>query len=151
MNRLLRSGFAALAITASGSPSLAQSFKFQAHDEEATVASGLGAAGQPVLGQMVTGSSVSQTEGEPSIAGRHKCASLFNVAADQMYKIHMICEVTASSGDFVIVAGCNPGAKATVTCLGEVTGKSGQYAGRRGLVTIYTADKSVSGVGQWLK
>lgn len=63
----------------------------------------------------------------------------------------MVCEVIDTSGGYMITAGCTPAADKTIGCVGELTGKSGAYAGHEGMITIYTKGKMVRSAGQWFE
>lgn len=72
-----------------------------------------------------------------------------------IFAIHLACSVTpANGGKATSVYGCNyigkPGPDTPLGCVGGLEGKEGQFAGRRGALTMewYSASKS-RGTGQW--
>jgi hypothetical protein len=131
------------------SPVAAETFTFEAHDRDVTRIGGAGPAGTPVAGQMVSGTSQGTMAGGAKLAGTHKCSSLFGQPRGALYPVNMVCEVTDSTGSYLITAGCTPAPDKTIGCVGELTGKAGAYAGRKGLITIYTKGEMVRGAGQW--
>lgn len=141
--------FALLMGAAVASPVAAETFTFEAHDIDVVVVAGPGPAGQMVAGQMVSGTSQGVMAGGAKRDGTHKCSSLFNHPRGAVYPVNMVCEVTDSTGSYMITAGCTPSADKTIGCVGEVSGKSGAYTGRKGLITVYTKGQTVRGAGQW--
>lgn len=141
--------FSALLCAGLASPALAETFTFEAHDAEVTRIGGAGPAGTLVAGQMVSGTSQGTMAGGAKVAGTHKCSSLFGQPRGALYPVNMVCEVTDTTGSYIITAGCTPAADKTIGCVGELAGKSGAYAGRKGLITIYTKGEMVRGAGQW--
>jgi len=71
-----------------------------------------------------------------------------------IFDIHLSCTTTEQAGAAAVVYGCNyigkPGPETPLGCVGGTEGKTGQYAGRQGALTMeWYSETGARGTGQW--
>lgn len=132
----------------------AQSFTYEVTWQPVESIGGMtGSDGPQYSGGVVDGTYVTSYATGESSTGSVRC-----VGMDQpdggIFAIHLACTTTEESGSGSLVYGCNflgePGPETPLGCVGGVEGKSGQFANRRGSLTMewYSAGQS-RGTGQW--
>ena len=81
------------------------------------------------------------------------CVSTSQPPRDSIFMVHGVCDGTGADGDYTVYSGCNimdPEA-GEMSCVGGLIGKSGNYAGRRGVLTIHSKGGASAGTGQWFE
>ena len=79
----------------------------------------------------------------------YKCISMSQPPHDAIFMSHMMCDVAASDGTFMVTFGCNNMSADEMGCVGGLAGTSGAYAGRRGNVTSHGKGTASNGTGAW--
>ena len=131
---------------------LAQTFTFQSTSEEPTTVGATTPEGS-VAGAYWTGAST-VTMADGSVNERtFTCVSTSQPPRDSIFMVHGVCDGTGADGDYTVYSGCNimdPEA-GEMSCVGGLIGKSGNYAGRRGVLTIHSKGGASAGTGQWFE
>lgn len=71
-----------------------------------------------------------------------------------VFAIHLACTTTEGAAKASVVYGCNylgkPGPETPLGCTGGIEGKTGEYVGRRGGLTMeWYSETGARGTGQW--
>ena len=131
---------------------LAQTFTFQSTSEEPTTVGATTPEGS-VAGAYWTGAStVTMADGSVN-ESTFTCVSTSQPPRDSIFMVHGVCDGTGADGDYTVYSGCNimdPEA-GEMSCVGGLIGKSGNYAGRRGVLTIHSKGGASVGTGQWFE
>ncbi|HAE27385.1 MULTISPECIES: hypothetical protein [Hyphomonas] len=131
---------------------LAQTFTFQSTSEEPTTVGATTPEGS-VAGAYWTGAStVTMADGSVN-ESTFTCVSTSQPPRDSIFMVHGVCDGTGADGDYTVYSGCNimdPEA-GEMSCVGGLIGKSGNYAGRRGVLTIHSKGGASAGTGQWFE
>ena len=149
MIRPLACGVAAAALCGGA---LAQTFTFESTSEEPTTLGASTPEGS-VAGAYWTGAyTVTQADGTVSNS-TFTCVSTSQPPRDSIFMVHGVCDGTGPEGDYTVYSGCNilnPEA-GEMSCVGGLIGKSGDYEGRRGVLTIHSKGGASVGTGQWFE
>ena len=131
---------------------LAQTFTFQSTSEEPTTVGATTPEGS-VAGAYWTGAStVTMADGSVN-ESTFTCVSTSQPPRDSIFMVRGVCDGTGADGDYTVYSGCNimdPEA-GEMSCVGGLIGKSGNYAGRRGVLTIHSKGGASAGTGQWFE
>ena len=84
--------------------------------------------------------------------GTNTCAFMTQPPKHNKFTLRQVCDVEDDRGTFSVIAYCNPpkGDPGAMSCVGELVGKTGAYAGRRGRQTSYGKGGKASIAGYWL-
>lgn len=128
----------------------AQNFTFQSTAEAPSiVVSTAGPDGKPYGALAFSGvGETSWADGKKSKYS-YKCISMSQPPRDAIFMSHMMCDVAASDGKFVVTFGCNAMSADEMGCVGGLAGSSGAYANRRGSLTSHGKGTKSGGTGQW--
>lgn len=150
----LATALGAAATLVLGSQAIAQSFTFDVVWQPVENIGGMtGPDGPQYAGGTVNGSYTATYADGTKTTGKVRC-----VGMDQpdggIFAIHMACTSTEAAGSASVVWGCNflgkPGPETPLGCVGGIEGKEGQYAKRRGAMTMeWYSNANSRGTGQW--
>ena len=129
----------------------AQSFTFESKSSDPTIVGGVGPSGQDYVGAYWTSRNTAKFSDGSTLKSKSVCVSMAQPPNGEIFDSHTACEITASNGTFSAVFGCtNINAETGETsCVGGMTGKTGDYVGARGNATIHTKQGKSTGTGQW--
>lgn len=129
----------------------AQSFTYESKDDTPTVVGGVGPAGQDYVGAYWTAKTTAKNSDGSITKGKSVCVSMSQPPNSQIFDSHAACEVTATTGTFSVVFGCTliNAETGETSCAGGMTGKTGEFAGRRGNLTSHSKSEKSTGTGQW--
>ncbi len=143
--------FVAVLACLAGSNAHAETFTFESQMDGPPVSvGGTRADGSSYGGSYFTGTS----QGTTSTGGKTKtkfvCVSMTTPPTDSVFKMHSICNVSATDGDYSVVFGCDILGPTENSCVGGLYGKTGVYKGRRGSLTNHAKGGKSTGTGQWI-
>lgn len=128
----------------------AQSFTFQSSGNAPAIAmSNKAPDGRTYGAAAVTGSGETTYADGKKTKYTYKCIQMSQPPHDAIFMSHMMCDVAASDGNFMVTFGCNYMSADEQGCVGGLAGTSGAYAGRRGAVTSHGKGAASSGTGAW--
>lgn len=144
-------GAIALAALAVSSAASGQTFTYNSTSTApSTVVGGVAPDGRAFGAQALSGTSDIMMAGKASKSS-FKCVSMTQPANDQIFNVHMICDVAAPDGNFTSAWGCSILGKEEMSCIGRLLGQTGAYAKRSGSITSHGMGTMSSGTGQWDK
>lgn len=128
----------------------AQAFTFTSTTDESTNL-GTSTAQGTIAGAFWSGTTTTNYVDGGTVESTYQCVSMSQPPRDAIFMMHGVCDGTSEQGDYTVYTGCNlmneDGTE--MGCVGGLIGKSGEYAGRSGSVTIHAKDGASSGTGQW--
>jgi hypothetical protein len=141
---------AALCVALGSTSAQAATFTWESTNEPGTAVGTTRADGVPFMGLMWKGKSDTMMGGK-KIASTFTCISMSQPENDSIFNSHVICDVSASDGNYTLIGGCTPQDKAMTktSCVAGLYGKTGVYAGKRGNLTSLGSNTAASGTGQW--
>ena len=149
--------FAGTAICAAaliGSSAVAQSFTYDIVWEPVESIGGMtGPDGPQYRGGVVSGKYTTTFEDGTVLRGDVRCVGMGQPDGG-IFRIHLTCSFSDGEASGTSVYGCNflgePGPDTPLGCVGGIEGKTGDFAGRRGSLTMeWYTDKNARGTGQW--
>lgn len=149
---MLRPLACAVAAAALCGAALAQTFTFESTSQE-PMTLGASTPEGSVAGAYWTGAStVTMADGSVNNS-TFTCVSTSQPPRDSIFMVHGVCDGTGAEGDYTVYSGCNilDPAAGEMSCVGGLIGKSGDYEGRRGVLTIHTKGGASVGTGQWFE
>ena len=89
--------------------------------------------------------------GGKKVASTFTCISMSQPENDSIFNSHVVCDISASDGNYTLIGGCTPQNKemTKTSCVAGLYGKTGAYAGKRGNLTSLGSATAASGTGQW--
>ena len=142
-------GTIAFVLLTSASIVRAQSFTFVTKaSPPAMRVGGTTATGQPY------GATATSSTRETMMAGKKKtgtqnCITMTQSPNNKVFDSHAMCLVTEADGTYNSVLGCSSVGQGTTACWGRMTGQTGVYANRTGVVSSTGMDGVRTGSGQW--
>jgi hypothetical protein len=150
MNKL--SAFCLVAITAVSASALqAQTLTFTSLQKDSSVTGGTRTDGTGFGAQYSTGTAELVWADGKKTSESYKCTGVTMPPNDTTYNMRVVCENSGPAGSSAVIWGCTAPDTTTqeIYCTGWAFGKSGIYAGHRGMMTFRgMGDKGV-GTGQW--
>ena len=150
MNKLAASCvIASLALSAT--PVLAQTLTFQSQEKDVVTSDGVRPDGTAFGGRYSTGTANMVWADGTKVTETYKCIGVTMPPNDTTYNARTICENSGPNGVSAVIWGCTSPDKVSkaIFCTGWASGKSGNYAGRRGTMTFRGVGDKGSGTGQW--
>lgn len=131
----------------------AQTFTYVSKTGDTKIIGGVGPSGTDYVGSHWTAKSTAKNADGSTTKSSSECVSMTQPPKGHIFDSHAACEVTSSTGTFSVVFGytfLNLEAS-EMTCVGGMSGKTGEYTGKRGNVTLHSKDGSSTGTGQWFE
>jgi len=130
----------------------AQTFTFVS-TSEAPVTLGATTPEGSVAGAYWTGASTATQADGTVNKSTFTCVSTSQPPRDSIFMVHGVCDGTGAEGDYTVYSGCNimDADAGEMSCVGGLIGKSGEYEGRRGVLTIHSKGGDSVGTGQWFE
>lgn len=141
---------AVVAAAFASTPAQAGTFTWESTNDPAMSVGTTRPDGVPFVGLMWKGKSDTSMGGK-KVASTFTCISTSQPENDSIFSSHVICDVSASDGNYTLIGGCTPQDKAMTktSCVAGLYGKSGSYTGKRGNLTSFGSGTAASGTGQW--
>jgi hypothetical protein len=142
------------ALLAMGGGVSAQSFTFEVVWTPVENVGGMtGPEGSQYGGGAVSGTYTTTYADGTKTTGSARCVGM-SQPHGSIFAIHMACTTTEAGGSASVVYGCNyigePGPETPLGCVGGIEGKAGEYAARRGALTMeWYSETGSRGTGQW--
>lgn len=132
-------------------PTLAQTFTFDAMANAPTNVGTVGPDGVPVAGSYWTGSTVTTWADGKKTNETYACVSTTQPPHNAIFHMHAICDASSTGGTYTSVWGCNfqDKERTMMGCVGGLYGKTGMYAKKGGGITYAGKVATGSGTGQW--
>ncbi|NNC37866.1 MAG: hypothetical protein EX271_03005 [Acidimicrobiales bacterium] len=129
----------------------AESFTYEATQTSFKTIGGVGPDGTQYVGGYAEGESTAVREDGRKTKSTFVCVSTSQPPNAKIFDYHMMCDITEGESSFSAVFGCQINSEdgSESSCVGGMTGKTGDYAGRRGNVSSYGKDGTSKGSGQW--
>ena len=152
IGRMLRPLALGAAATCLCAGALAQTFTFVSTSETPTTVGATTPQGS-VRGSYWTGSSTVTYADGTTTESTFTCVSTTQPPRDSIFMMHGVCDGTGADGDYTAYTGCNvlDEEAGEMSCVGGLIGKTGDLAGRRGVLTIHGQGDASSGTGQWFE
>ena len=140
----------ALSVPFGSTGAQAATFTWESTNEPGTSVGTTRPDGVPFMGLMWKGKSDTMMGGK-KVASTFTCISMSQPENNTVFNSHVICDVSASDGNYTLIGGCTPQDKAMTktSCVAGLYGKTGAYAGKRGNLTSLGSNIAASGTGQW--
>lgn len=129
----------------------AQIFTFKGKTDQLTTVGGVGPNASDYVGAKWTGTSKFKVIGGEEGESKYDCAGMGQPPDNNIFERHGACTVTNDDGIYNMVVGCYPLNEdgSEQACLGGMTGISGAYEGRQGVMSFTTKGNTSVGSGHW--
>ena len=143
---------AALSIAFGSTAAQAATFTWESSNEPGTSVGTTRPDGVPFGALMWKGKSDTMMGGK-KVASTFTCISMNQPENNSIFNSHVVCDVSASDGNYTLIGGCTPQNKemTKTSCVAGLYGKTGSYAGKRGNLTSLGSATAASGTGQWFE
>lgn len=131
-----------------------ETFVFSGTSKEGTLFGSPDTNASDYRGYVWTGTNSTTMAGGTNIDSSFTCMMMDQPPSDSIYGSHMLCNVEDASGTYSAAVGCVGkvlNANEGIACMGGMTGISGQYQGRKGLISFRTSNDRSFGTGQWFR